>query len=76
MKICHLTKRIICLKAPCGAHTPYGIISGKFNGIEFLHLRGVFCEFLQAVQSGSWATWNSGIQQSGEGRMVWQKSNL
>ena len=57
-----LTKRIICLKTPCGAHTPYGIILGNFNGIEFLPLRGVFCEFLQAVRSGSWATWNSGIQ--------------
>ena len=70
-----LTKRIIYLKAPCGAHTPYGIILGNFSGIAFLPLRGVFCEFLQAVRSGSWATWNSGTQQSGEGRIVWQKSN-
>ena len=68
-----LIKRIICLKAPCGAHTPYGIVLGNFNGIAFLPLRGVFCGFLQAVRSGSWATWNSGTQQSGEGRMVWQK---
>ena len=61
------------LKPPCGAHTPYGIILGNFNGIAFLPLRGVFCGFLQAARSGSWATWNSGTQQSGEGRMVWQK---
>ena len=68
-----LTKRIICLKAPCGAHTPYGKILGNFNGIAFLPPRGVFCGFLQAARSGSWATWNSGMQKSGEGRTVWQR---
>ena len=63
------------LKTPCGAHTPFGIILSNFSGIAFLPLREVFCGFLQAVRSGSWVTWNSGVQQSGEGRMVWQKLN-
>ena len=57
-----LTKRRNCLKSPCGAHTPFGIISSSFSGIVFLHLRGVFCEFLQTVRPDSWTMWNSGVQ--------------